>query len=167
MTLSPAKATPTSVLTVTVKLVNYPTVTFSQDITVIVRQPDPVAVQPIKIPNMILNATVNQEAFLNLPNFDAQYTYVVVSKQKFEASVDGNKLKVFSIHEADVGTYKLDLVADSSSDKVSFEVKVVLTLPTLIDTKTQGNAISKEIYTPTTTIETKKEESIMISDEET
>jgi hypothetical protein len=72
---------------------------------------------------------------------------------------------VFSIHETDVGTYKLDLVADSSSDKVYFEVKVVLTLPTLIDTKTQANAVSKELYTPTTTIETKKEESIMISDE--
>jgi hypothetical protein len=39
----------------------------------------------------------------------------VVSKQKFEASVDGNKLKVLSKNETDVGTYYLDLVAKSSS----------------------------------------------------
>jgi hypothetical protein len=36
LTLSPAKATPTGVLTVTVKLDNYQTVTFSQDITTII-----------------------------------------------------------------------------------------------------------------------------------
>ena len=36
LTLNPAKATPTSVLTVTVKLDNYPAVIFSQDITAIV-----------------------------------------------------------------------------------------------------------------------------------
>jgi hypothetical protein len=36
LTLSPAKATPISVLTVTVKLDNYPAVSFSQDITAIV-----------------------------------------------------------------------------------------------------------------------------------
>jgi hypothetical protein len=67
LTLTPAKATPTSVLTVTVKLFDYPTVTFSQDITVIVEQPAPVAVQPLKIPNMVLNATINQQAFVDLP----------------------------------------------------------------------------------------------------
>jgi hypothetical protein len=72
---------------------------------------------------------------------------------------------VFSIHETDVGTYKLDLAADSSREKVYFEVKVVLTLTSLIDTKPQANAVSKELYTPKTTTETKKEESIMISDE--
>ena len=36
LTLSPAKASPTGVLTVTVKLDNYQTVTFSQEITTIV-----------------------------------------------------------------------------------------------------------------------------------
>ncbi len=90
MTLNPAQARPTSVLTVTAKLENYPSVTFSQDITAFVEQPvavveQPVAVQPLKIPNMALNATINQEAFLNLPKLDAQYTYDVVSKQNFAA----------------------------------------------------------------------------------
>ncbi len=48
-------------------------------------------------------------------------------------------------------------------------MKVILTLPTSIDTKTQTNAILKEVYTPTKATETKEEqmESIMISDEET
>jgi len=101
LTLSPTKATRTSVLTVTAKLDNYSTVTFSQDITaivegaiiegVIVEQPAPVAVveiavvQPLRIPNMALNATISQEALLDLPKFDAKYTYMVVSKPKFEA----------------------------------------------------------------------------------
>jgi hypothetical protein len=38
LTLNPAKAAAISVLTVTIKLVNYPTVTYTQDITVIVEQ---------------------------------------------------------------------------------------------------------------------------------
>ena len=89
MTLNPAKARPTSVLTVTAKLENYPSVTFSQDITAIVEGAVAV-VQPLRIPNLALNATISQEAFLVLPNIDAHYTYVVVSKQKFEVIVDGN-----------------------------------------------------------------------------
>jgi len=64
--LNPAKAHPTSVLTVTAKLENFPTVTFSQDITAIVEGAVAV-VQPLNIPNMALNATINQEAFLDLP----------------------------------------------------------------------------------------------------
>jgi hypothetical protein len=40
---------------------------------------------------MALNTTIGQEAFLVLPKLEIQYTtYVVVSKQNFEASVDGN-----------------------------------------------------------------------------
>jgi len=66
LTLNPAKARPTSILTVTVKLEDYPTVTFSQDITAIVEGAVAV-VQPLRIPNMALNATINQEAFLDLP----------------------------------------------------------------------------------------------------
>jgi hypothetical protein len=65
LTLNPAKAHPTSVLTVTAKLENFPTVTFSQDITAIVE--GAVALQLFFIPNMALNATINQEAFLDLP----------------------------------------------------------------------------------------------------
>ncbi len=79
MTLNPAKASLTTVLTVIVKLDNYPSVTFSQDITAIVEGAISV-VQPLRIPNMALNATISQEAYLVLPNLDAQYTYVVVSK---------------------------------------------------------------------------------------
>ncbi len=118
MTLDPAKATLTSVLTVTVKLDNYPQVTYTQDITAIVEQPAPVAIQPLRIPNMALNATINQEAFLDLPKLEASYIYVVISKQKFEASVDVNQLKVLSKIETDVGTYYLDLVAQSSRNQV-------------------------------------------------
>jgi hypothetical protein len=44
-------------------------------------------------------------------------------------------LKVLSTNETEVGTYNLDLVALFSSKKVSFVVKVILALPTLIDTK--------------------------------
>jgi hypothetical protein len=64
--LNPAKAPPTFVLTVTVKLDNYPRVTLSQDITAIIEGAVAV-VQPLRINNMVLNATINQEAFLNLP----------------------------------------------------------------------------------------------------
>jgi hypothetical protein len=44
LTLNPAKASPTSVLTVAVKLDNYSEVTYKQDITTIIEQPAPVAV---------------------------------------------------------------------------------------------------------------------------
>jgi hypothetical protein len=79
LTLSPAKATPTSVFTVTVKLENYPTVTFSQDITTII-DGSIANVKPLRIPNMALNATINKEAFLDLPKLDVSYIYFVVSK---------------------------------------------------------------------------------------
>jgi hypothetical protein len=66
LTLSPANAPPTSVLTVTVKLNNYPQVTYQKDIIVIVE--GAIAfVQPLKIPNMALNTTISREAFLVLP----------------------------------------------------------------------------------------------------
>ena len=65
----------------TVKLEDYPSVTLSQDITAIVEGAVTV-VQPLMIPNMVLNATINQEAFLELPKLDAQYIYVVTSNQK-------------------------------------------------------------------------------------
>jgi hypothetical protein len=66
LTLNPAKAHLTTVLTVTVKLDSYPSVTFSQDITAIVEGAVAV-VQPLRIPNMALNATINQEVFVDLP----------------------------------------------------------------------------------------------------
>jgi hypothetical protein len=91
----------------------------------------------------------------------------VISKQNFEVSVDGNQLKVHSKNETDVGTYSVNLVAKSSSQNVSFEVKVILALPMSINTETHSDAIPEEVNTPTTTTETKVEESIIISDEET
>ena len=96
----------------------------------------PPVVQPLFIPNLVLNATINQEAFLDLPKIEVSYIYFIVSKQKFEAKVDENRLKVLSNNNTDVGTYNLDLVAVFSSKKVSFKVKVILALPTSIDTKT-------------------------------
>jgi hypothetical protein len=39
-------------------------------------------------------------------------------------------LKVLSKDKTDVGTYYLDLIAKSSSENVSFEVKIILALPT-------------------------------------
>ena len=66
-----------------------------------------------------------------------------------------------------MGTYSVVLVAKSSTQNVSFEVKVILALSTSIDTVTQTDAISEEVNTNTTTIETKGEEIIIISDEET
>ncbi len=76
-------------LTVAVKLDKYPNVNFSQDITAIVEGAVTV-VQPLMIPAMTLNATIYQEAFLDLPKLDVSYIYFVVSKQKFEASMDLN-----------------------------------------------------------------------------
>ena len=48
-------------------------------------------------------------------------------------------------------------------------MKVIVALPTSIDTKTQTTVILKEVYSPKTATETKGDqmESIMISDEET
>ncbi len=152
----------------TVKLYNYPKVTCTQDITAIVEGALDVF-QPLVIPTMALNATINQEAFLDLPKLDVSCIYFVVSKQKFEASVDGNQLKVLSKIETDIGTYNLDLVAVFFSNKVSFKVTVILALPKSIDTKTQTNEIHKEGNTHTTTSETKGDSagSTTISDEET
>ena len=48
---------------------------------------------------MTLNATINQEAFLELPKLDASYSYLVTSRQTFEVSVNGNLLKVLSANE--------------------------------------------------------------------
>ena len=117
---------------------------------------------------MVLKATINQEAFLDLPKLDVSYIYFVVSKQKFEVTVDGNQLKVLSNSETDVGTYKLDLVAVFSSKKFSFEVKVILALPTSIDTKNNTKNIKNVGNTPTTTLETEGDSDgrTTISDEE-
>jgi hypothetical protein len=54
--------------------------------------------------SIVLNATIKQAAYLQLPKLKASYSYAVTSKQTFEASVDGNILKVLSTNEADVGT---------------------------------------------------------------
>ena len=96
------QANATSVLTATISLVNYPTTSYSQDITA--------TVSPVYIPDMVLNATINQEAIIEL---DAQYSYVVTSKQTFEALIDRNLLKVLSTAETNAGTYYLELVATS------------------------------------------------------
>ncbi len=69
---------------------------------------------------MALNATINEEAFLDLPKLEASYIYFVVSSKKFEVSVYENKLKVLSKNEIDVGTYHLDLIGKSSSSQASF-----------------------------------------------
>jgi len=58
LTLNPAKAPRISVLTVTVKLDNYPKVTFLQDIMAIVEGAIGF-VQPLRIPTMALKATIN------------------------------------------------------------------------------------------------------------
>ncbi len=81
-------------LTATLKSSIYPTVTYSQDITAIVEeikipgvdlaQPKPLSIATtLLIATMTLNATINQEAFLELPKLDASYSYLVTSKQTF------------------------------------------------------------------------------------
>ena len=76
---------------------------------------------------------------------------------------------MLSNNETDLGTYNLDLVAVFSSTKVSFNVKVILALPTSIDTKTQTKTIPNEVKSPTMTSETEGDSagSTNISDEET
>jgi hypothetical protein len=78
LTLNPAQASATCVLTATIKSGDYPTVTYSQDITAIIEQP-----KPLSIATMTLNATINQEASLDLPQLDASYSYLVTSKPTF------------------------------------------------------------------------------------
>jgi len=50
-----------------------------------------------------------------LPKFEGSYVYTIVGKPKFEASVNGNQLKVLSKNETDEGKHKLDLVAQIES----------------------------------------------------
>ena len=73
MSLNPAESFETFVMTVTLQIVNFPTITYSEDITVTVAPPpttlppvpaDPVKVMApvpqIKIHTMTLNAKINQ-----------------------------------------------------------------------------------------------------------
>ena len=74
MTLDPAQADATSVITVTISLLNYPAVFMSQNITAVVdggKTPtidteDKTIPKPC-IPSQLLDATINKEVFLELP----------------------------------------------------------------------------------------------------
>jgi hypothetical protein len=57
------------------------------------------------IPDLTLNATIGQDAILNLPNIGAEY--IVLSSTKFNTTIERNQLKVKSISNSDVGTYLL------------------------------------------------------------
>jgi hypothetical protein len=92
--------------------------------------------KPLLLSGMTLYATINEEAFLDLPKLDASYTYVITSRQRFEVSVNGNLLKVLSKNEADVGTKYLDFNATSSSSIVAFKVKVVFRAYSTLNEKT-------------------------------
>ncbi len=81
--------------------------------------------KPLLLSGMILYATINEAAFLDLPKLDASYTYVITSRQRFEVSVNGNLLNVLSKNEADVGTKYLDFNATSSISIVALKVKVI------------------------------------------
>jgi hypothetical protein len=88
----------------------------------------------LRISDMAINATINEAAYLELPSIDPAYSYAVTSKQgTFEASVDGNRLKVLSKNEADVGTNYFDLTATSLSNNATFRVKITYS-STLNDT---------------------------------
>ena len=82
MTLDPAQADATSVITVTISLSNYPTVFMSQNITAVVnggKANNSVATTTkLCIPSQILDATINKEAFLELPALP-QTSYSVTS----------------------------------------------------------------------------------------
>ena len=74
MTLDPAQADATSVITVTISLLNYPAVFMSQNITAVVDggkitsilKYDKTTPKPC-IPTQLHDATMNKEAFLELP----------------------------------------------------------------------------------------------------
>ncbi len=95
MTLDPAQADATSVITVTISLSNYPAVFMSQNITAVVdggkttttNATATVATATVPqgkttfkpcIPSQILDATINKEAFLELPALP-QTSYSVTS----------------------------------------------------------------------------------------
>ena len=73
MTLDPAQADATSVITVTISLSNYPAVFMSQNITAFTT----VTAKPC-IPSQLFDATIKKEAFLELPALP-QTSYSVTS----------------------------------------------------------------------------------------
>ena len=80
LTLDPAQADVTSVITVTINLSNYPAVFISQNITAVVvggKDITTVTAKPC-IPSQLLDATRNKEAFLELPALP-QTSYSVTS----------------------------------------------------------------------------------------
>ena len=82
MTLDPSQADERSVITVTIRLSNYPAVFMSQNITAVVvggKANNSVATTTkLCIPSQILDATINKEAFLELPALP-QTSYSVTS----------------------------------------------------------------------------------------
>ena len=92
---------------------------FSNEVTVLL----PPGIKPIS--DQKLNATISQEATLLLPDIGAEFSYFVLSNQKFKVSVDGNILKVQSTDKKDVGSHTLDFFANSTADKVNFKVIVL------------------------------------------
>ena len=85
MTLDPSQADERSVITVTISLSNYPAVFMSQNITAVVvggKATSTVALGKTTpkpcIPSQILDATINKEAFLELPALP-QTSYSVTS----------------------------------------------------------------------------------------
>ena len=80
MTLDPSQADERSVITVTISLLNNPAVFMSQNITAVVDGGKAFATVPAKpcIPSQLLDATINKEAFLELPALP-QTSYSVTS----------------------------------------------------------------------------------------
>ena len=80
LTLDPAQADATSVIIATISLLNYPAVFMSQNITAVVDGGKAITTVTAKlcIPSQLLDATINKEAFLELPALP-QTSYSVTS----------------------------------------------------------------------------------------
>jgi hypothetical protein len=66
------------------------------------------------LPSMKLNALIGKEASLLLPEI-TNVSYIVLSKPRYQVSVNGLLLKVNSDSDSDIGSHKLQINAQTSS----------------------------------------------------
>jgi hypothetical protein len=154
MTLDPAQADATSVITVIISLSNYPAVFMSQNINVkvdgskiaaTVTEDKTTSKQNITVTadGSKTAATVTEDKTTSKPCIPPQIlgatinkevflelpalpetSYSVTSKQEFEATLDANVLKVLSTSESDVGTKSLWVSLNSPTLNCISQVKI-------------------------------------------
>ena len=87
----------------------------------------PLIKSPLFLANQSLNAIINQEATLLLPDFGVNSSYALTGTQTFSVILEGTKLTVLSSNLADVGTQQLTISLLKSTQIVNFQVNVIFT----------------------------------------